>query len=138
LALVAVSAFAVESANTVGFQEKPLNVGYTDACSEFWPVGSLDGVDTIGRVVPNANFVSGEDTVEIYDEDGDSAYYLVYISAAFIARYHLSCEAGWYDFDDGDFETCLNDDVDISAGQGFTCYTETDDVAITIPTAYPL
>ena len=128
-ALATASAFAVESANIAGYLLKEIPAGYTDTCQTFWEIGSVDGTTTIGKVIPNDNFACGEDTIEIF-EDGDTAYFLTYYSQAFITRYHMTCDPGWYDYDDEECENCLNDTVELFFGQAFTAYTESDDVEL--------
>ena len=135
-ALVAASAFAVESANIVGYQDKPLGVGEsTWTCPTFSPIGGISNSFTLGDIVPNANFAAFEDTIQFCDAGGNWEDQLTYVSAAWLAGNDLDTSlAGWYDLYDEALEDNLNA-TGLPFGKAFCAISSYEGAAITIPSA---
>jgi hypothetical protein len=128
---VAASAFAVESANIVGYQDKPCAAGeFTWTCPTFSAIGGQALSFSLADILPNANFAGFEDTIEFCDEGGNWEGQLTYVSAAWLKGNDLDESlAGWYSVDDEELESNLNN-TPVPFARGFCAQTGYDDVAI--------
>ena len=128
---MAASAFAVESANTVGYFDKALaNSEYTWTCPTFTGIGGQAVSFTLGQLVPNDNFAGFEDNIQFCDAEGNWEDQLTYISAAFIEENEIEgVNPGWFALDDEELETPLNNTV-VPFAKGFCAYSGYDNVAI--------
>ncbi len=131
MALIAVSAMAVESTNIVGYLDKALGEGeYTWACSTFTGIGGQSVSFTLGQFIPNANFAAFGDNIQFCDAEGNWESQLTYASQAFMTENELEgYTVGWYRLSDEEMETCLNSTV-VPFAKGFCAYTSNSGAAI--------
>ena len=105
-ALVAASAFAVESANIVGYQELTTRTGASFELlgSTFIPVGSanLGATGTLlDAIKPGGTFTFGDDSIVVF-ENGYTQFEATYFGAAIAAE--VGIDEGWWDI------SCLEDE----------------------------
>jgi hypothetical protein len=122
-ALACVSAFAVESANVVGYQNKGFdNAGYNIAGNTFLAIGKDASEMTLGDLVPNEDFVNS--SIQFMTAGGANAK-TTFKGKSVKAKYTYWTAgddpedgAGWYLADDDDGEINQNS-VSIPMGTGF-------------------
>ena len=134
--IAAVGAFAVESANVVGYQ----NVN--GAASQKAMIGAtfqkIAGTGmTLGDVGVNDSFVELSDTLTLLNEYGGAAGVYVYMTATTAADFGI--EAGWYDYyemSDWDGESPIEAvNIALPAGKGFMLQVADDGAAVIVPAA---
>ena len=138
-AAAAISAFAVDSANVVGYQEKDLNYGLNDfVVQTFLPMGMTVSTTKLGdiSVTEDWDAVNGDYIATLTPEGANSAEY-TYLIAAYATALG-GTGAGWYlaeEVNDGDVSVsgCQNDVV-ISAGQALLIY-QISGATVTLPSA---
>ena len=107
------TAFAVESANVVGYTGQDLNDGFTTSVGTFVGVTATDSMP-ISALTPSATGLASEGvSIQTLDEFGAMAKTYSYITAADAGDYGLE-GAGWIDADD----YSLTDKV-FSPGEGY-------------------
>lgn len=108
-AVAGMGAFALESANVVGYQEKEANVGvYNCLAATFLPVGVDGSVMTLGEIKATDEFAFGEDTIMTLTGGGGTDKTYTYCNAIYAADFGI--EEGWYlysDVNNWDGETTL-------------------------------
>ena len=137
--IAAVSAFAVESANIVGYQ----NVN--GAASQKAMIGAtfqkIAGTGmTLGDVGVNDSFVELSDMLTLLNEYGGAAGVYVYMTATTAADFGL--EAGWYDNDeistwDGESPLINKNSVELYDGEAMMLQVSSSDAALVFAGAVP-
>lgn len=134
---IAMADTAVESANIVGYQDKPLGNGeYTWACPTFTMVGGQNINFKLGDLIPNDVFDGFTDNIQFCDAEGNWEDQLTYVSQAWLDANDIGEEGytvGWYKMVDEELSTPLND-TPVAFGQAFCAYAGRDNVTISIPT----
>ena len=120
----AMGAFAIESANTVGYMTPKLGGDFESLLygNMFVPTGSADGSWQLSDVVPTGMDAS-LDNIQILNDDLDAEYEITYVDAATCALVKKDISnVGWWDINDpfGDPDSRL-DDMTIAQGTGFLC-----------------
>ena len=105
-ALVAASAFAVESANIVGYQDIGTRTGasYESIGSTFIPVGSANlgaTVTLFDAIKPGGTFSYENDSIVVF-ENGYKQFEATYLDAAIAAEVGIA--DGWWD------KSCITDE----------------------------
>ena len=138
-AAAAISTFAIESANVVGYQAKELAYGLNDfVVQTFLPMGKTVATTKLGdiSVTEDWDALNGDYIATLTPEGANSAEYTYLIKA--YAEALGGDVAGWYiaeEVNDGDVSVsgCQNDVV-ISAGQALLIY-QNSGATVTLPSA---
>ena len=136
-------AFALESANVVGYQNKEMAVAnFNYECATFQAVGKARDAQTLGDIKASDGFSYSE--IQFLTSGGANAYVDHPQLGKVIQSYTYWSDpdwtaagvAGWYLVDDTDGEYPMND-VDIAAGKAFCVWIEGNEVgeSISIPSA---
>ena len=108
----------VTSANVVGYQLKELNDGKKSyICQTLKNLNTVVGQQTLGDWVPNDDFELDDDSMYLWDEDGNIEGHYTFVRKIDVDGEVVPAgtQVGWYDFaavdDDWDFSNCLNSKV---------------------------
>ena len=115
---LALAETAVESANIVGYQDFGGEGNFTLSVSTFLPVGTDGSTMTLGDLVANEDFVSGSDSVILYNGGTLDKYVTFY---PYDDPDDYGIPGGWYekdDFNNSDEPVLLND-TPLPYGVGF-------------------
>ena len=91
---MAASAFAVESANIVGYQDFTGEGSFNLTVATFLPVGTDGSTMTLGDIVGNAAFKPGTDYINLYTSTGDFIMNATYSNPTDAASWGIT--PGWY------------------------------------------
>ncbi len=126
-AAAAIGAFAIESANVVGYQAKELAYGLNDfVVQTFLPMGKTVATTKLGdiSVTEDWDALNGDSIATLTPEGANSAEYTYLIKA--YAEALGGDVAGWYiaeEVNDGDVSTSgCQDDVMLPYAEGFLAY----------------
>ena len=142
-AVAGMGAFALESANVVGYQNKEMAVAnFNYECATFQAVGKARDAQTLGDIKASDGFSYSE--IQFLTSGGANAYVDHPQLGKVIQSYTYWSDpdwteagvAGWYLYDDEDGAYPMND-VEIQAGQGFCVSVAGSEVGegISIPAA---
>ena len=111
-------AFAVDSANIVGFQDFTGTGSFNFTVATFLPIGTDGSTMTLGNITGNASFVPGTDFIDLFTSTGDFITDATYSDPADAAYWNI--DPGWYSREDynNDAENNLNSTA-LPAGAGF-------------------
>ena len=131
-------AFGIESANTVGYQEKELTLGGNAfVVQTFLPIGKTVATTKLGDVKVTEDWDPTSDFISTLKASGDNDVGYTYLIADY-AEALGGTVAGWYlvdEVNDGDVSVSgVQNDVVISAGLGFLIYQNTG-ATINLPSA---
>ena len=126
IAAMAGSAFCIESANTVGYQNKEVAVNLSNQMPTFEAIGS-EGTDieNLQPVDENGDPLSGEFTIQFYDEYGRLAENYTWWKGEDVDE---GMEDGWFDDDMEEPKTRA-----LAAGEGFCVSTSYDGAFLKFP-----
>ena len=130
----------IESANTVGFQEKDLNFGDNDfVIQTFLPMGKTTATTKLGDISVTDDWDPTSDFIATLAASGDLDTGYTYLIKDYAeALGEEGYPAGWYlseEVNNGDVtESGVQNNVVISAGQGFLIYQNTG-ATISLPSA---
>ncbi len=140
---MAASAFAVESANIVGYQDFTGTGSFNFTVATFLPVGTDGSTMTLGNIVGNDNFKAGSDYINLFTSSGDFITDATYSNPTDAARWGI--DPGWYSIDDynDEAENNLNNTsipygmgiafCPVSSGAGLKYVGEVKQAANTLP-----
>ena len=145
-ALAAVgSAFALESANVVGYANDALtSTQWKSVCSQFIKIGSKDGSDMkLGELIPGGPWGYGTDLIKLLTKDATLDFDAVYVTWDSLPPKQQKKYAketfvnGWYKLSGSaaDIEGGSINDTTIPAGSGFLAQSSTTGATITQPSA---
>lgn len=119
----------VKSANIVGYQDFNGTSGFTLTVPTFVPPSTDGSTMTLGDLVANSAFVSGEDAISLYN---GGTLYMKVTFYPYDDPDEYGIEGGWYEIKDfeGDAPVNLNN-TPIPFGTGFAFSRINDDAAIT-------
>ena len=128
----------IESANTVGYQEKELNYGVNDfVVQTFLPMDKTVATTKLGDIAVTDDWDPTSDFISTLKATGDNDVGYTYLIKDY-AELLGGDVAGWYladEVNDGDVSVSgVQNDVVISAGQGFLIYQNTG-ATVTLPSA---
>ena len=123
------AAFGIESANTVGYQEKELTLGNNDfVIQTFLPMDKTVATTKLGDIKVTDDWDPGSDFIATLQSSGDLDTGYTYLIAEY-AEALGGTVAGWYlvdEVNDGDVSVSgLQDNVVLPYAQGFLAYNNT-------------
>ena len=130
-AVAGMGAFALESANVVGYSTTDYTTtGFKAYVGQFGGTGKQDAEMTLGDIKPNAVFEWGSDELQLLTTQGatDSVYY--YAAPELAAENEM--EAGWWLVDFGEPVEVANS-LPIAAGEGFLLNCASSGVELNMP-----
>ena len=138
-AAAAISAFAIESANVVGYQAKELTFGDNDfVIQTFLPMGKTATTTKLGDISVTDDWDPTSDFIATLQSSGDLDTGYTYLIADYADALGGGAVAGWYkseEVNDGDVSVSgIQNDVVISAGQAFLIY-QNSGATVTLPSA---
>jgi len=92
-------AFALESANVVGFQDKEITTGQWNCMTAtFLPTGAAGTSMTLGDIKANDTFAFGDDTLQTLNGNGGTLGQYTYCNEAMAEEFGF--DVGWYNYED--------------------------------------
>jgi len=89
---------------------------------------------TLGDIIANDNFSPFEDSIQIFDSNGDLIAKATYISQALLDEFEIEEVApGWWSLDDVDFEHGDLNHIAMPAGRALTAYTQYANASLIVP-----